>query len=169
MIKHVYFMGEKYFLKEGRYFRTVHPQIKLSHAIWNHYNPNDKIQSKDGYMIHHKDEDKSNDKIENLQKVTRKEHAKLHPRSDKTKEKMSRLHSGNGNPMYGKKDKESPRYRVSHTVESKNKIRNSHIGMQHLMETKLKMRISHRFRFIISNLNLIDATVGEIKNNEEIR
>jgi hypothetical protein len=65
-----------------------------SHAVWNETHPNDPIVEGDGYLIHHKDLNHNNDSPDNLQKVTRAEHNKIHHKgkfvvhSDTTKDKI---------------------------------------------------------------------------------
>ena len=54
--------------------KNRHPSRMLSHLIWEkHYG---KIPK--GYIIHHKDKDITNDRIENLECVSRKEHTLIH-------------------------------------------------------------------------------------------
>ena len=57
-----------------------------------------------GYVIHHIDENKSNNNISNLQLISRKEHMDLHRKemSEETKEKLAYEKLGNKNPMFGK-------------------------------------------------------------------
>lgn len=91
MTKHKYFNGKKYLLNQGYYKRTTRPEIFLSHDIWNFYHPEDTI--KEGEAIHHINENKSDDRIENLQKMTRSEHNTLH--------KIGKsINKGNNNPRY---------------------------------------------------------------------
>ena len=75
-----YFNGNKYYvdIQYNRWRRTTHPYILLSHDIWNYYNPNDRIEYNNGQVIHHINENKLDDKIENLQKMTRGAHISLH-------------------------------------------------------------------------------------------
>lgn len=70
------FNGKKYYLKEKRWIRTTHPQMLLSHDIWNFYNPNNPILSEE--IIHHKNRNTLDDRIENLEKMTRRKHISLH-------------------------------------------------------------------------------------------
>jgi hypothetical protein len=74
-----------------------------------------------GYLIHHKNGDKLNNCILNLQLLSKKEHSALHKPSEETKQKMSNAHQGVNNPMYGK----------HHTEESKMKISQAHKGENH--------------------------------------
>lgn len=53
--------------------------------------------------------------------------------SDSTKEKLSRIFSGSGNPMYGR----------THASDTKEKIRQAHIGKTHTSETKELIRLAH--------------------------
>lgn len=75
MIK--YFRGKKYYLrKDKRWFSAKEPRTYLFHDVWNYNYPNDSI--KEGEIIHHVNGDPSNNRIENLQKLTNEEHSRLH-------------------------------------------------------------------------------------------
>lgn len=84
-----------------------------------------------GYIIHHKDGNKLNNSIENLECLTRAEHASLHykgvPKSDEMKRKSSETKMG-------------------HTVseETREKIRKKLKGRPLSEETKRKMSASRR-------------------------
>jgi len=56
----------------------MRPQEK-SHKVWNKHNSYDKIK-RGNYknVIHHKDENRENNDISNLQKMTHGEHSRLH-------------------------------------------------------------------------------------------
>lgn len=73
--KHQYFNGRKYTRDEktGYYLNSTHRE-RIHRAVWEYYNG----PIPDGYAIHHIDEDKSNNSIENLQLISRSEHATLH-------------------------------------------------------------------------------------------
>lgn len=91
---------------------------KRCHLIWNLYNPDNQIKLKDGFVIHHKNEDKTCDEIWNLEKLLKKEHTKLHrlgkSASFTTRKKMSDVRQGDLHPrgMLGK----------SHTVETRKRM-----------------------------------------------
>lgn len=53
--------------------------------------------------------------------------------------KKSKAMSGKNNPMYGKRDKESPRFGRKHTSETKEKMSKAHKGKKLSEETKEKM------------------------------
>lgn len=106
-------------------------------------------------IIHHKDEIKTNNKIENLQIVSTSGHAKIHgnmkgkfhsaktkekmrqaklgsKHSEETKRKMSLSLSGPNNPLYGK----------TRSEETRRKIALSHEGKKDTEETKKRKSIS---------------------------
>lgn len=129
-------------MKDGRRVYTFslvkdgmkyYANVMLAKAIWNIYNSNNKSVYNDGSIVHHKDEDKLNDDIDNLQKMTRKEHATLHSKGDKNamygkniteehRKNLSLAKTGNKNHMYGKFGKDSPGYGLKRTQETKDKI-----------------------------------------------
>lgn len=74
---------------EGRIFiwvplekRHLHPTIRRDGYIqryvyvWNIHNPDDPMTR--GFIVHHKNEDRIDDRIENLERMTQSEHARLH-------------------------------------------------------------------------------------------
>ena len=77
---HKYFNRNKYYIdtEHNRWRRTIPPFTQLSHDVWNFYNPNDRIEYDDGQAVHHINGDSSDDRIENLNKMTRGEHLSLH-------------------------------------------------------------------------------------------
>ena len=114
-----FFNGRKYFLsKDNRWVRTTGNQERLSHDVWNFFYPNDPILKGDGYIIHHKNGDSSDDRIENLQKMKFGEHTGLHNigkqyclgkqnhlgkhHSEETKQKIRKGNLGNQNWKGGK-------------------------------------------------------------------
>lgn len=82
VMKIINFNGYKYYQnKEGYYqisgaTQKKHPSIqsRLHRAIWEFYNG--KIP--EGYHVHHKDGDKENNNIENLEVLSPSEHHKIH-------------------------------------------------------------------------------------------
>ena len=139
-----FFNGSKYWfsLSERRWRRTTDDKV-LSRHIWNFFHPNDLILKGDGYVIHHENGDSSDDRIENLRKMTRSEHQTLHMtgkhHADEVKKKMSEAkigkYCGKNNPMFGKHHTEEAKQKMSearlgHTVtdETKQKIRNGMLG-----------------------------------------
>lgn len=76
-MKYVLFNGHRYVRddKTGYYRRSVKRTTKLLHRdVWEHHNG--KIP--DGYEVHHKDFDRDNNDIGNLDLLTLAEHKKLH-------------------------------------------------------------------------------------------
>jgi hypothetical protein len=65
--------------KEDRHlFPTIRKAgyVRRSHLVWNQHNPSDQVRP--GEIVHHRNEDKSDDRIENLEKMTQSEHCRLH-------------------------------------------------------------------------------------------
>ena len=115
------------FVKHNNYY--VHNTHGYLHRyIYQYYNPNINIE---GYDIHHKDHNKMNNNISNLQLLTSSEHHSLHSghkgelnpwygqhHSLETIKKISEATSGEKNPMYGK----------NHSPETKQKISEANKG-----------------------------------------
>ena len=143
MTIHKFFNGRVYTLNKSKNRWGI--RTYLHHDVWNFYNPNDPILRGDGYVIDHINKDSSDDRIENLRKMTLSEHTRMHStgnqynlgkhhsdetkqkmsdanlgkhRSDETKQKMSKAKLGKNHPMYGK----------HHTDETKQKMREALLG-----------------------------------------
>ena len=73
-----YFLNKKYSIHSfhNRWISTTNPRTKLSQDVWNFYNPDDPIL--EGEIIHHVNGDPSDDRIENLQKMTQGEHLNIY-------------------------------------------------------------------------------------------
>lgn len=77
MSEHIIFDGHK-FTKDkttGYYIKTTTPRTRLHIYVWEYYN-NCKVPK--GFDIHHKDMNKDNNDISNLELVSRSRHNKLH-------------------------------------------------------------------------------------------
>lgn len=71
----VIFKGEKYTLRAVGYFGKTRGQRSYLHRdVWEHHNG--PIPA--GYDIHHKDGDKANNRIGNLELIDKAEHARLY-------------------------------------------------------------------------------------------
>ena len=64
--------------------------------------------------------------------------------SEETKRKLSELHKGKNNPMYGRTGALAPMYGKHHTEESKELNRLAHIGFRHTKEAKRRMSEKRR-------------------------
>lgn len=73
------FMGERFYLC-GRYFQ--HNGKRLHRAVWEAYNG----PIPEGYHVHHIDEDRSNNQIENLSLMPGIEHMTSHARTEERRE-----------------------------------------------------------------------------------
>lgn len=91
-------------------------EVRFSHIVWNFYNPNNQILKGDGFIIHHRDKNRLNDSIENLEKFIHNEHNRLHMKnrivSKETRDKISKVNIGK-----------------KHLEETKKKMSNSHKGI----------------------------------------
>lgn len=70
------FNGVNYYLRPNGYYSTTKKKhtSALHHAVWEFYG--NKIIK--GYDIHHKDFDKTNNNIDNLEQLSHEEHARIH-------------------------------------------------------------------------------------------
>jgi hypothetical protein len=105
-MEYQYHFGRKFSLNKTGYFNsTTMPRIMAHRWVWiNHYG----IPPKNMH-IHHKDDDKSNNNIENLQLIDRYLHLRLHKSTQENKHKMRKLIE-NIRPMTDLKWRNSPRY-----------------------------------------------------------
>jgi hypothetical protein len=98
--------------KDGYWVATIDARIKSLHVyIWEKHN---QCRVPRGYVIHHKDEDKDNNNITNLQLMTCNDHNRLHMtgnqywkgkhHTDETKALISKANSGSNNGRYGIKE-----------------------------------------------------------------
>lgn len=154
----MYITYEKSWTNQGRRFCYVNKNIiPFYQFVWNLYNSENKIRKGDGYVIHHKDRNRLNDHLYNLEKMLNKEHSSIHSKGNKnclgmivsrdTKRKISETTLGQkktkehgDNISKGKKGMISPFYGKKHSEESKNKIRLSKEGKKfpNLSESKRK-------------------------------
>ena len=124
-MKYKIFNDRKYYLNNGRWHRTIKLLTRLSHDVWYFFYPNDPILKND--VIHHKNGDSSDDRIENLQKMKRGEHTSLHVNnmSDETKQKISKAIMGVKNPNFGRHLSDETKQKISKSnikVETKKYI-----------------------------------------------
>lgn len=149
------FQGQKYQFnrKMNRYLGS---KGLLSHAIWNHHNPEDPVLK--GEDVHHKNESSIDDRIENYEKISHGPHSKIHkigkkraPFTAETRKKMSLGHQGlrlseehRRNISLGLKGKSKGFLGKNHSEETKAKIRISNIGQKRSEEAKRNMREGKR-------------------------
>lgn len=104
------------------------------HEIWNKHHPDDLKLLGDGFVIHHKDENPENNDIENLQKMPRGEHQRLHVlekwAEDDHRRKMSECHQGEKNHFYGRTHSDETKQRLS------NMKRGEYVGEKNPMWAK---------------------------------
>ena len=70
----VYYLCGNYFQKKGK---------RLHRAVWEYHHG----EIPKGYHVHHKDEDRTNNSIDNLQLLEAKKHERLHGADERRKEK----------------------------------------------------------------------------------
>jgi len=102
----------------------------ISWYYWNFYNPDYKIVYKDGNVIHHINENHWDNSKENLIKMTKPEHTKLHMLNNK----YGTTNKGKNHYMYGKK----------HTSEVRKKMSKSHRKENLSKEHRKNISESHR-------------------------
>ena len=74
-LPYILFNGEKYTRRNTGYFGKTRGNRNLLHRdVWEHHNGS----IPDGWDIHHKDEDRENNKIGNLECLPKAEHTKLY-------------------------------------------------------------------------------------------
>ena len=73
-----YFNGERYYISQKRWRQRTRDKNLLSHDVWNFYNPDNRIEVKDEFVIHHINQKPNDDRIENLEKIERKKHSSIH-------------------------------------------------------------------------------------------
>lgn len=121
--------------------RIVNGRIHLdrmlnSHKVWNEHNPNDTWRK--GLVIHHKDENKLNDHISNLELMTKSSHMSLHRKgfkhTEETKSKMSLAKKGN---KYSLGHKNS--LGIKRSEEFKRKLSVAKTGKTHSDQSKKNM------------------------------
>ena len=98
------------------------------------------------WAIHHLDENKLNNSLNNLVYLTHSEHTSLHDKGNQNnlgkhlsvehKRKISEKLKGENHPFYGK----------HHSEESKEKMRSSQLGHTVSEETKIKIGLGHKGR-----------------------
>lgn len=92
-MKEIEFQGKIYHKQKNGYYSRIE-RVQLHRVIWeSHFGSIEK-----GFCIHHKDENKENNSIENLECIAKSEHAKLHwekddgSRKEKVRENLKKAH-----------------------------------------------------------------------------
>lgn len=158
------FLGKKYYFANSKsYAACDFDKQKLSHAIWNYHYPNDVV--KKGEIIHHINENRIDDRIDNYLKLSRSEHNIIHKtgksRSEITKKKISLANLGNKSRL-GK----------PHFINTKNKIsvknRGDGNGMSKLTgEIVLEIRNSYLSGKELSRkYNISQSQISGIRNKK---
>lgn len=97
--------------------------MPYSHLVWNTYNPNDRITKNSGYIVHHINEDKLDDRIENLQKMLNGDHTRLHwtgkKHSEKSRKLQSTAKSGKNHYSYGQSKPEWVKKKISESQKGR--------------------------------------------------
>lgn len=132
--------------KDGYYYIS---SIKRCYLIWNLYNSNDLILPNSGCCIHHINEIRRDDRIENLRKLTRGVYMSLHHtgekstwfgkhHTEKTKQKIGTFHRN-------KKVTKETRKRISDSRKGKYDGKNHPMfGKRHSELSKERMSISNK-------------------------
>jgi hypothetical protein len=108
----------------------INSNIKLAHLVWNHYNQDNPVIK--GVVVHHKDEDKLNDHISNLELMTKSNHRKLHATGKKfSKETRDKISESNR------------RRKLSELTKQKISIANKGKSHPQTEETKIKISIAN--------------------------
>lgn len=120
------------------YFMTAN-KVYLHRYIYE--KENGKIPK--GFIIHHIDEDRQNNNIDNLECITRKRHNIIHmtgrKHSNETKKKISTKNKGKKNGMYGRCGIRNPMYGKHLSGDTRHKLRIANIGKKLSEETKMKL------------------------------
>ena len=98
-------------IRDGRpYFKSM-----AIHKIQAHTH----LGYKKGFDIHHLDENKMNNSLENLVYLTKSEHAKIHGKniSEERKRKISEAKKGEKHPLYGKQLSEETKKKLSDSLK----------------------------------------------------
>jgi hypothetical protein len=138
---------------QGRQRINVNGQsMNYAQYVWNLHNPDNLIRKGDNCVIHHKDENPLNDVIENLQKMTRADHMRLHSignefaigmkHSNATKMRMSLDKRGEKNPMFGKHL--TPEHKSKMSLALKGKCKGKIVSE----ETRRKLRLARRVYYM---------------------
>ena len=178
-----YFLNRKYSLhKNGRWMRMTKTHIPLSWDIWNYYNPDNGIESKSKFVIHHINGKYDNGEISNIEKITRGVMNMKHKHKWTEEEKRIKSENMKGKRNspdtefkkenkpwnYGKKMSMECREKMSKAKKGKPTGRSPAIkGKHHTEETKRKMRESHKGKKYKKHTT--DAWNKGLKWNEEIK
>ena len=123
-VRHKFFNGKKYYYGKSmnRWCSVIDTRNLLSRDTWNYYYPGDPILK--GEVIHHENEDSSDDRIENLRKMTLEKHGILHNtgehHTEETKQKLRDMNVKEKNPMFGKHLSDKAKEEISKKISGEN-------------------------------------------------
>lgn len=158
-------------LKEGDslmpFYRKKHKQsgrwlIRKSSGVWERQNRfimeellGRKLEN--GEEVHHKDNDVTNDVVGNLEVLSSSEHDKLHhpvgitiySPTEETKEKISKITTGSGNPFYGR----------NHTKQTKKligqKTKGRNLGKELSIQTRERQSLTKKRSDYVKRIRIL--------------
>lgn len=163
--------------KEGNVNKLLHRLI-FEDCYSKLYGCNYKIPK--GFIVHHKDDDKLNNNIFNLELMSDKDHTSLHHKgvkmSEESRAKMSKAKSGKNHPMYGKHLSEEQKAKRRNATGGKNNAMFGKTGENHPKYKKeariIKQGITsagNRRYALVDKGNVIRTSIFKDKLEEELK
>ncbi len=100
--------GINFYSYKGEYLRSSHGTTRGRFTLHAYKYKNEVGEVPEGYVVHHKDWDKFNNDIDNLELMTKKEHSILHA-SNPSDETRRKIREGNRNRIVSEASKEKRR------------------------------------------------------------